>query len=100
MGVFYLEGKLGVKTDIKLAIEYFEMAAAQNFQLSIINLAEIFLTGANGVDSNPSKVISYLNMVTKWDTPELEKKASELKDILSKKHYSPEIIKPSICNLM
>jgi TPR repeat protein len=84
MGVFHFNGKFNIKKDLKIAIEYFEMASTTNFQLSILNLCEIYINGVNGhveyIDL--AKAEKLLGKVNDWETVEMKLKADEFRNSL------------------
>ncbi|KAG2391987.1 hypothetical protein C9374_013472 [Naegleria lovaniensis] len=53
MAKFYLEGKAGLATNLKLSMHYGEMASKQNSPHALFNIASIYLLGAKSQVAKP-----------------------------------------------
>lgn len=75
MGVTYLEG---AASDPEIAVEYFKMAANKGFQISILNLAQIYATGNGKVTIDYRLAREFLGMTKNLNESE-QRKANEIR---------------------
>jgi TPR repeat protein len=88
VGSFYLDGQIGLEADLSIAIEYFQMAALQGFQPSILNLAHIYCTGYGSQKPDFRKAKRFLDMVKKWENKEMEERADALRATIAEAGFS------------
>ncbi len=60
IGAAYNSGH-GVAQDSLQAVEWYERAAAQDFDKALVNLAKIYRSGRPGIDRDPARAIAYLD---------------------------------------